>query len=184
MDSLRRMCRNLISELRILIRELMFDQPPPTIDLTTIEDSMAWNTHFRRVEYNFIENVKNQKQCKVGWEYLYRRARQKGGPWSLIKRAADGTETWNESQKRGYLNREREFLRKLMVTMHITGGQPARGPEIGSIKVSNSVYSARNIYVINGQVCFLTMYDKSRKRRGNTDYIVRFLPTAVSQMVV
>jgi hypothetical protein len=28
------------------------------------------------------------------------------------------------------------------------------------------------------------MYDKSRKRRGNTDYIVRFLPTAVSQIVV
>jgi hypothetical protein len=67
--------------------------------------------------------------------------------------------------------------------MHISGGQPARGPEIGSIKVSNSVYSARNLYIINGRMCFLTMYDKARKRRGNTDYIVRFLPDDISQVL-
>ena len=70
-----------------------------------------------------------------------------------------------------------------MVTLYITGGQPARGPEIGSIKVSNSVYSARNIYIINRQMCFLTIYNKARKRRGNIDYIIRFLPNRVSQVL-
>lgn len=70
-----------------------------------------------------------------------------------------------------------------MVCMHVTGGQPARGPELGSVKVSNSIYSARNIYVINGRVCFLTMYDKARKRRGNTEYIVRCLPDDVGQIL-
>ena len=90
---------------------------------------------------------------------------------------------WNESQKQAYLNQECNFLQKLMVTLYIIGGQPARGPEIGSIKVSNSVYSARNIYVINRQICFLTIYDKARKRRGNTDYIIRFLPNRVSQVL-
>jgi hypothetical protein len=63
------------------------------------------------------------------------------------------------------------------------GGQPARGPEIGSIKTSNSVYSARNLYVINGRMLFLTMYDKSRKRRGNTEYIMRYLPDDLGQIV-
>ena len=67
--------------------------------------------------------------------------------------------------------------------MHISRGQPARGLEIGSIKVSNSVYSARNLYVINGRMCFLTMYDKAWKRRGNMDYIVRFLPDDISQVL-
>ena len=75
-------------------------------------------------------------------------------------------------------------MRKLIVSMHISRGQPARGPEIGSIKVSNSVYSARNIYVINGRMVFLTMYDKARKRRGNTDYIIRCLPDDISQVLV
>lgn len=49
-----------------------------------------------------------------------------------------------------------------MAAVHVEYGQPARGPELGSMKVSNSVYSARNIYVINGRVCFLTTYDKAR----------------------
>src|SRR5277367_4418010 len=65
--------------------------------------------------------------------------------------------------------------------MDVIGGQPARGPELGSIKISNGMFSARNIYIINGRMCFLTMYDKARKRRGNTEYIIRCLPNQVGQ---
>ena len=32
-------------------------------------------------------------------------------------------------------------------------------------------------------MCFLTMYDKARKRRGNTEYIVRCLPNELSQVL-
>src|SRR5271163_914382 len=68
--------------------------------------------------------------------------------------------------------------------MDVIGGQPARGPELGSIKISNGMFSARNIYIINGRMCFLTMYDKARKRRGNTEYIIRYLPDELSQVLV
>ena len=33
-------------------------------------------------------------------------------------------------------------------------------------------------------MCFLTMYDKAWKRRGNTEYIIRCLPDALSQVLV
>jgi hypothetical protein len=79
-----------------------------------------------------------------------------------------------------YLIVERKFLRKGIGGIHVEYGQPTHGPEIGSIKVSNSIYLARNIYVINGQLCILTMYDKAQKQRGNTEYIVRFLPNELS----
>jgi hypothetical protein len=72
----------------------------------------------------------------------------------------------------------------LIVCMHIMGGQPARGPELGSVKIRNSLYSARNIYILNGRATFLTMYDKSRRRRGNTEYILRCLPNELSQILV
>jgi len=90
---------------------------------------------------------------------------------------------WIDVRRSAYLNRERQFLRKLMVAMHVTGGQPARGPELGSIKVVNSVFSARNIYVVNGRMVFLTMYDKARKRRGDTEYVLRCLPDEISQIL-
>jgi hypothetical protein len=58
-----------------------------------------------------------------------------------------------------------------------------QGPEIGSIKVSNSVYSVRNLYMVNRRMCFLTMYNKARKQCSNTDYIIRFLPDDISQVL-
>ena len=69
-----------------------------------------------------------------------------------------------------------------MVAMH-TNSLPGRGSEIGSIKFANSVYSARNIYVLNGRLAFVTCYDKSRSRRMTTEYIVRYLSDELSQVV-
>ncbi|PQE21974.1 recq family helicase protein [Rutstroemia sp. NJR-2017a WRK4] len=92
----------------------------------------------------------------------------------FTKKPDSTNRAWVKGQLLAYLSTERDFLRTLMVCMHITGGQPAQGPELGSIKVCNSVYSARNIYMING---------RARTRRGNTEYIVRCLPDAVSQIV-
>ncbi|KAH6665590.1 hypothetical protein B0J14DRAFT_492181, partial [Halenospora varia] len=83
-----------------------------------------------------------------------------------------------------YLMAEKKFLRKGIGGVYIKYRQPARRPKIGSIKVSNSIYLARNIYVINGRLCILMMYDKAQKRQGNTKYIVWFLPDKLSQIFV
>ena len=83
-----------------------------------------------------------------------------------------------------YLIVEKRFLRKGIGGIHVEYSQPARGPEIGSIKVSNNIYLIWNIYVINGRLYILTIYDKARKRRGNTEYIVRFLLDKLSQVFV
>ena len=70
-----------------------------------------------------------------------------------------------------------------MACMHITGGQPARGPELGSLKITNSRYSIRNIYAINGNMAYLTTYDKSIKKRGIVEYILRVLPLQIGQIL-
>ncbi|KFY78860.1 hypothetical protein V498_09040 [Pseudogymnoascus sp. VKM F-4517 (FW-2822)] len=95
---------------------------------------MAWNSEFRQSNYSFINHAKNRERTDVGYQYLLKRARKGSKEWQLLQRAADGSYKWNDSQKQAYLNQERNFLRKLMVTLHVTGGQPAQGLEIGSIK--------------------------------------------------
>ena len=178
------MCSRLIMELQELMMVLTFGSEVPAIDLSRIIDSMAWSQAFRRQNYSFIEHTRNQDQVEGDYRFLLDRARKREGRWKLLKKnQATKKVEWVDSQVKAYLTKERQFLRKLMVCMHITGGQPARGPELGSIKVSNSIYSARNIYVINGRICFLTMYDKARKRRGNTEYIIRCLLDEVRQVV-
>jgi hypothetical protein len=178
------MCQVLIGELQELLMALTFDSPVETIDLGRIIDSMAWGHAFRRQGFSFMEHIQNQDQVRGDYRYLLERARRRDGQWNMLRKKSGSQEVeWVDGQVQAYLTKERKFLRKLMVGLHITGGQPARGPELGSIKVSNSIYSARNIYVINGRMCFLTMYDKARKRRGNTEYIVRCLPDEVGQIL-
>lgn len=63
-------------------------------------------------------------------------------------------------------------------------GQPARAPEIGSIKVRNSVLATRNLFIINGRVAVVTTYDKSQKRRIRTKYVFKLLPDRLSQLLV
>lgn len=90
---------------------------------------------------------------------------------------------WAKQACKAYLGRERQFLRQLMIAMHFTGGQPARSPELGTIKVQNSVTSSRNVFIINGRVAVVTSYDKAQKRRGKTEYIFRCFPDQLSQII-
>jgi hypothetical protein len=182
---IRTMCHTLTQELSEGLRELTFGSPVPGIKLDKIVDSVGWGRPFRQLNFTFSEHAENKEHTDVGYRYLYKRARKGEGGWKLLrKNKASQRNEWMEAQVKKYLTKERQFLRKLMVCMHIMGGQPARGPELGSVKIRNSLYSARNIYILNGRATFLTMYDKARRRRGNTEYILRCLPDELSQILV
>ena len=102
----------------------------------------------------------------------------------LVKSSGRGQLEWADQPCKAYLAREQNFLLGLMVAMHLMGGQPARSPEIGSIKVRNSITSSRNIFVINGRIAIVTTYDKARKRRGRTEYVFRCFPDRLSQVII
>ncbi|KAI9656421.1 MAG: hypothetical protein M1829_000412 [Trizodia sp. TS-e1964] len=91
---------------------------------------------------------------------------------------------WKSKPCKDYLQQEREFLDLLMIAVHLTGGQPARGPEIGSFKHSNGQTSSRNVYVLNGHLAIITQYDKTIAIRRKTQYVARYLPEDVGQLLV
>jgi len=126
------MCKVITGELEELVQDLAFNQPVAAIDLSRIVDSMAWSPEFRQLGFSFIHHVKNQDQTNVGgFRYLFEqasvqpkkkeKARDCKTGWRLFKKVPSGEYEWNDSQKKGYLNREQEFLRKLMVVMQVTG---------------------------------------------------------------
>jgi hypothetical protein len=83
---------------------------------------MAWSQAFRRQNYSFMEHVANRERTGVGYRYLLEQARKGAGGWKLLKkgRASQQTE-WVDAQVKKYLTKERQFLRKLMVCMHVMG---------------------------------------------------------------
>ncbi|GME30610.1 conserved hypothetical protein, partial [Neofusicoccum parvum] len=78
-----------------------------------------------------------------------------------------------------------EFREKLLLLMHITSGQPARGPEILSIRHSNTAKGGhRNVFVEDGLVVFVTRYHKGYAMSGDVKVIHRYLPREVGELVV
>jgi hypothetical protein len=190
MAKVRAMCQALTVELKGLLYELLFHQYIPPVPLPQLVDSMGTAQRFQQKGYSFLDHPDNTP-WKVSWEFLWKRMLQDGQ--TLVKggRGSDsdsesgsGQLEWASQPCKAYLAREKQFLLKLMVAMHLTGGQPARSSEIGSITVQNSITSSRNLFVINGRVAVVTTYDKAVKRRGKTEYVFRCFPDPLSQVLV
>ena len=170
----------VVAEARLALDQLTFGTQLPAIDLGRIRDSMSWSSELRKTAYSFVTD--RRFGLDVGFQFLLQRARQAPDGLQLFTRGPDGRRCWNDRAVKSYLASDKQCLRKIMVAMH-TNSLPGRGSEIGSIKFANSVYSARNIYVLNGRLAFVTCYDKSRSRRMTTEYIVRYLSDELSQVV-
>jgi superfamily II DNA or RNA helicase len=78
-----------------------------------------------------------------------------------------------------------EFKEKLAVICHISGGQPARGPELLSIRHRNTAAGGqRNIFIEDGLVACVTRYHKGFYASNDAKVIHRYLPRAVGELVV
>ncbi|KAG9375709.1 hypothetical protein A1F94_013658 [Pyrenophora tritici-repentis] len=166
MAQFRGMVHGLASESRrLLTEELMFSSkaaPVPAVPWESIRD----NPTDERPGWNFLKDHRTNMPVN-GERWLFERV---GESASIRKR---------------YMDRVVEFREKLAVLMHITGGQPARGPELLSVRHSNTVQGGhRNIFIEDGMVVFVTRYHKGYKVSGDVKIIHRYLPREVGELVV
>jgi hypothetical protein len=84
-----------------------------------------------------------------------------------------------------YMMNVTRFQEKMLVLMHIAGGQPARGTELLSIRHSNTEKGGhRNIFIEDGMVVFVTQYHKGYAMSGDVKIIHRYLPREIGQLLV
>ena len=108
-------------------------------------------------------------------------ARRAPGP----RPSSGGSSPFDDAFVREYLPLVDGFLELLLVTVHLTAGQPARCPELLSARFANTpVGGVRNVMVKGGQVCITTTYSKDSWSRVRPRVIERFLPAAVGPLVV
>ena len=86
-------------------------------------------------------------------------------------------------QVRKYLRRVDQFRELLLFCVYITGGQPARGTEITSLRFRNGFMQDRNVFVIYGHMVVVTRYHKSQSQFDKPKVIPRFLPWRVGQLL-
>jgi hypothetical protein len=91
----------------------------------------------------------------------------------------------NEAKLRDWMKTIDDFRGQLLALMHITGGQPARGPEILSVRHSNTMQGRfRNLFIEDGMVVFVTQYHKGEQYKADVKIIHRYLPREVGELVV
>ena len=76
------------------------------------------------------------------------------------------------------------FLRRLLVLIHVGSGQPLRAPEILSTRWKNTENHRRNVFIVDGRVMIHTTYHKGLNMTSQTKDNIRFLPTAIGELLL
>lgn len=134
--------------------------------------------------WNFLQDPRNKKALDGGSVWLIKRVladkrlREQFCTFEIDERV-----TWNVSKLNAYKQTVGRFLEVLLLLVHVTGGQPARGTEITNLMHTNTTYH-RNIFIEEGLVAIVTSYHKGYTCTGSTKIIHRYLPSEVSELFV
>jgi superfamily II DNA helicase RecQ len=151
--------------------------PIPTPNLSALEDD-AGNV---AIDYTFLADVRNRSILDGQSSWVLDRIL--GDP-ALRTEWMRGSDLRPQAVAR-YGELVEQFRTKLLLLMHLTGGQPARAPEILSIRHCNTSYGGpRNIFLWKGLVCFATSYHKGYRSRQALKIIHRYLPDEVGVELV
>jgi hypothetical protein len=93
--------------------------------------------------------------------------------------------TWNTQRVKAYVQLVQVFLRRLLLLVHTTGGQPARGTELLTLRWRNSnCCEMRNVFIKHGLVLFVTSYHKNYSVSSTTKLIHCYLPPEIGELLV
>jgi hypothetical protein len=99
-------------------------------------------------------------------------------------RKPNGDLNWNILACREYLADAADITEKLMVLLHMSCGQPARGGELASFKIINTPHRLRNIFWLFNQICIISGCNKTTSVTGQDKLIPRFPPEIVSDLLL
>jgi len=179
MDAFRGFVGTLLQQAQKLMNKtLLMGYEAPAIPWSNIRDDASNGSP----RFNFLRD-EHSRMPADGETWL---RRQMGGDMEKLKEwYKPGTKRADMAQLDKYMGAVKEFRMQLLILMHITGGQPARAPEILSVRHENTAKgNHRNLFVEDGLVVFVTQYHKGYAMSGDIKIIHRYLPREVSELVV
>lgn len=129
----------------------------------------------RSMGWSWIRDQRTQLPTD-GQEWLYARIQSREDLQDRFV-SHDSEGGYHHERVRDFMRQVARFRALMLVLMHITGGQPARGPEILSCRHHNTAAGRHhNVVIEDGQVVFVTKYHKSVQISGDVKIIHRYLP--------
>ena len=183
MPEFRSFVHGLINDVeRLVYQDLLFDERrtnTPPVRIKALQDDPSNSVP----GWNFLQDPRNKHIFHTQDWLINHIALDKQRQAIFKLRGLEGRP--NRSGIKTYLNQVKVLLHKLLVLIHVVGGQPARGTEMLSIRHSNTVVGKhRNIFIIHGMVAFVPQYSKCSRHAGRSKVIHRFVPSEVGRLVV
>ncbi|KAK7177480.1 hypothetical protein PSPO01_16471 [Paraphaeosphaeria sporulosa] len=171
MDALRRFVASQVRKAQQELEGLLLLHPDearddvvPQVLLHRLQD----NHGNERKGWNFLQDQRNSGQL------------QQGGDRWLLDRLR-----WKKKAVQAYFEKVDEFLKRLLLLIHITGGQPPRGTELIGLQHSNTAQGQhRGVFIEDGLIGTVTSYHKGYNITGSTKIVHRYLPKEVSELLV
>ncbi|PCG88207.1 hypothetical protein PENOC_112060 [Penicillium occitanis (nom. inval.)] len=190
MESFRRFVQTEVREaqqsletLFLLHEEESRESVIPSIPLSRLQDDPSES----RLGWNFLQDARNAEALPNGRRWLLDRVLKT--EWLRmefldLQQPSDQIK-WKIPAVQAYLRDRDRFLELLLLLCHLTGGQPARGTEILSLRHRNTLHGRhRSIFIEQGLVSTVTSYHKGYHITGSTKIIHRYLPKEVSELVI
>jgi hypothetical protein len=93
--------------------------------------------------------------------------------WKKMAKVEAGGIRFKPKAVAEYKRKVKQLLEQLLILIHITGGQPARGTEMTILRYLNAQQNMRNVYIQDGRVIVVTRYHKAQVSTGQ----LRVIPT-------
>ncbi|KAJ5860055.1 uncharacterized protein N7529_007365 [Penicillium soppii] len=181
MGDFRGFTHGLVSSTRqILHEELLFSQASsvPSIPWQAMFDDPTETAH----GWSFLKDTRTVWPV-AGSEWMVNRVRNERPLQQRFIESSAGRLRMSAIDV--YLQRVAHFREKLAIAVHVSGGQPARAPELLSIRHYNTDSGGhRNVFVEDGLVAFVTQYHKGFYSTNDVKVIHRYLPREVGELVV
>lgn len=177
-----RLAQDQLEELLLLHPSECREDVIPALHIHRLRDDHSSN----KKGWNFLQDPRNLDQLQGGGRWLLDRVL--ANDWlkeEFVYLTNEGQVRWKKAAVKLYVSKVEAFLERLLLLIHLTSGQPARGTELVSLRHVNTAQGHhRNIFIEDGVVGTVTTYHKGYNVTGSTKIIHRYLPREVSELLI
>ncbi|KAI1508212.1 hypothetical protein Ptr86124_012933 [Pyrenophora tritici-repentis] len=168
-----------LEDLLLLHPEEARDDIVPPVYLYRLQD----NHSNGQKGWNFLKDQRNADQLQEGGDRCLLE-----NDWlrnEMVAMSPESQLRWKKKAVQAYFEKVDKFLERLLLLIHMTGGQPPRGTELIGLQHSNTAQGQhRGIFLEEGLISTVTSYHKGYNITGSTKIIHRYLPKEVSELLV
>lgn len=142
-------------------------------DLDLDDFGGSWLTDARNAE--ILEGAQHALLQRIQGSAAFSRA--------FVQDGRGGTKALCSKAMALYEAHAQEFLRRLVVLVHVAPGPPLRAPELLSVTVRNTA-RRRHVFLWEETVMVYVQYHKGQEQSGAYKDNIRFLPRAIGDLLL